>query len=131
VRAACPVAIACTKEGIKFSASGELGTGSVTLKQAANVDKVGRSRTAQRALVGEGADSARPAQEDEAVTIELQQPVTLTFALRYLNFFTKATPLATQVSLSFSKDVPLLVEYKIADIGYLKFYLAPKIEEEA
>ena len=68
-------------------------------------------------------------QEDEAVVIELQNPVTLTFALRYLNFFTKATPLATTVSLSFSKDVPLLVEYKIGDVGYLKFYLAPKIEE--
>jgi len=70
------------------------------------------------------------AQEEDAVSIELQQPVTLTFALRYLNFFTKATPLSTQVHLSFSKDVPLLVEYKIADIGHLKFYLAPKIEEE-
>ena len=34
------VTVACTKEGIKFSASGELGNGSVTLKQTANVDKV-------------------------------------------------------------------------------------------
>jgi len=34
------VTIACTKEGIKFSASGELGNGSVTLKQTANIDKV-------------------------------------------------------------------------------------------
>lgn len=29
-----------------------------------------------------------------------------------------------------SADVPLVVEYKIADMGYLKYYLTPKIEEE-
>lgn len=44
--------------------------------------------------------------------IELQEPVTQTFALRYLNFFTKATPLSGQVTLSLSSDVPLVTEYK-------------------
>lgn len=29
-----------------------------------------------------------------------------------------------------SPDVPLVVEYKIAEIGYIRFYLAPKIDEE-
>lgn len=48
--------------------------------------------------------------EEEAVTIEMQEPVVLTFALRYLNFFTKATPLAAQVCLSMSADVPLGTE---------------------
>lgn len=43
--------------------------------------------------------------------------------------FTKATPLSTTVTLSFSKDVPLLVEYKISDMGYVRYYLAPKIDE--
>ena len=119
--------------------------------------------------------------------------VTLTFALRYLNFFTKATPLSPQVCLSMSADVPLgeflscclcasvflffvplfrcfsisqatardmttffygclyavilsqlhngflllthmflapaVVEYKIAEMGYIRYYLAPKIED--
>jgi len=58
--------------------------GNIKLAQSANVDK-----------------------EEEAVTIEMQEPVVLTFALRYLNFFTKATPLSAQVSLSMSADVPL------------------------
>lgn len=100
------VVICCTKEGVKFSASGDLGTGNVKLAQTANVDK-----------------------EDEAVVIEMQEAVTLTFALRYLNFFTKATPLSGQVSLSMSPDVPLVVEYKIGDMGYVRYYLAPKIED--
>ena len=58
--------------------------GNIKLAQSANVDK-----------------------EEEAVTIEMQEPVVLTFALRYLNFFTKATPLSPQVCLSMSADVPL------------------------
>lgn len=100
------VVICCTKEGVKFSASGDLGTGNIKLAQTANVDK-----------------------EEEAVIIEMQEAVTLTFALRYLNFFTKATPLSPTVSLSMSTDVPLVVEYKIADMGFVRYYLAPKIED--
>ena len=68
------VVISCTKEGVKFSAAGDIGTGNIKLAQTANVDK-----------------------EEEAVTIEMQEPVTLTFACRYLNMFTKATCLAPQV----------------------------------
>lgn len=45
--------------------------------------------------------------EEEAVIIEMTQAVTLTFALRYLNYFSKATPLSQQVTLSMSTDVPL------------------------
>ncbi|KAL8569541.1 hypothetical protein ACOMHN_002087 [Nucella lapillus] len=101
------VVISCTKEGIKFSASGDLGTGNIKLAQTASADK-----------------------EEEAVVVEMNQAVCLTFALRYLNFFTKATPLSPQVSLSMSPDVPLVVEYKIADMGFLRFYLAPKIEDQ-
>lgn len=100
------VVICCTKEGVKFSATGDLGTGNIKLAQTSNVDK-----------------------EEEAVVIEMQEAVTLTFALRYLNFFTKATPLSPQVSLSMSPDVPLVVEYKIGDMGFIRYYLAPKIED--
>lgn len=62
--------------------------------------------------------------------IDMNEAVSLTFALRYLNSFTKATTLSNTVTLSMSKELPVVVEYKIADIGYIRFYLAPKIEEE-
>lgn len=101
------VVISCTKEGVKFSTVGDIGTANVKLAQTASADK-----------------------EEEAVTIEMQEPVTLTFACRYLNYFTKATPLSPQVQLSMSSDVPLVVEYKIGDIGHIRYYLAPKIEDE-
>merc|ERR1711993_140151 len=101
------VVISCTKEGVKFSAAGDIGVGNIKLAQTANVDK-----------------------EEEAVTIEMQEPVNLTFASRYLQMFTKASCLAGQVSLSMSPDVPLVVEYSIADMGHVRYYLAPKIEDE-
>lgn len=101
------VVIACSKEGVKFSAVGDVGSANIKLAQTSNVDK-----------------------EEEAVTIEMQEPVTLTFACKYLISFTKATPLASQVQLSMSADVPLVVEYKIGEIGQIRYYLAPKIDEE-
>ena len=45
------------------------------------------------------------------MVINIDEPVTLTFALRYLNFFTKATPLSSTVQLSLSPNVPLVTEY--------------------
>jgi len=102
------VCISCLKDGVQFSATGELGNGNIKLSQTSDVDK-----------------------EDEAVTVDLQEPVSLIFALNYLNFFTKATPLSKTVTLSMSADIPLVVEYKIGDMGHVKYYLAPKIDEES
>ncbi|XP_018793771.1 PREDICTED: proliferating cell nuclear antigen [Bactrocera latifrons] len=101
------VVICCTKEGVKFSASGDVGSANVKLAQNLNVDK-----------------------DDEVIVIEMQEPVVLTFACRYLNAFTKATPLSNQVQLSMSADVPLVVEYRIAELGHIRYYLAPKIEDD-
>lgn len=100
--------IGCTKEGVKFSVNGDLGTGNIMLRQHADAEK-----------------------EENNVTIEMEEPVELTFALRYLNFFTKATPLGSTVKLSMSPDVPIVVSYPIGGSGALSFYLAPKIDEEA
>ncbi|KAK0182872.1 hypothetical protein PV327_000961 [Microctonus hyperodae] len=101
------IAIACTKEGIKFSAAGDHGTANVKMAQTADDEKL-----------------------EEAVVIEMQESVKQSFSCRYLNSFVKATPLCNQVILSLSADVPLVVEYKIADIGHIRYYLAPKIDEE-
>lgn len=68
---------------------------------------------------------------EEEVAIELENPVTLTFALKYLNNFAKATPLSPTVRLCMSNNHPLCVEYTMKDTGHIRYYLAPKIEEEA
>jgi proliferating cell nuclear antigen len=36
----------------------------------------------------------------------------------------------SQVTLSMSKDLPVVVEYRIAEMGYVRYYLAPKIDDE-
>lgn len=100
--------IACTKEGIRFSVSGDMGTGNIMLRSNNSVDK-----------------------EEESITIEMEEPVELSFALRYLNQFAKSTPLSPVVNLSMSPDIPLVVEYPMENIGYIRYYLAPKIDEEA
>ena len=63
--------ISCTKEGVRFSVSGDLGKGNVTVRQNSSVEK-----------------------EEEQVKIHMEEPVTLNFALRYLGFFTKVRGLA-------------------------------------
>ncbi|KAK8543431.1 hypothetical protein V6N13_136057 [Hibiscus sabdariffa] len=101
------VVISVTKEGVKFSTRGDIGTANIVLRQNTTVDK-----------------------PEEATIIEMNEPVSLTFALRYMNSFTKATPLSSTVTISLSSELPVVVEYKIAEMGYIRFYLAPKIEED-
>jgi proliferating cell nuclear antigen len=48
-----------------------------------------------------------------AVSIVLQQSVTLTFSLKYLLNFAKSAPLSKSVSLNLSNDVPLLVSFAL------------------
>jgi proliferating cell nuclear antigen len=69
-------------------------------------------------------------QPEEATIVEMQEPVSLTFALRYMNSFTKASSLSEQVTISLSSELPVVVEYKVVEMGYIRFYLAPKIEED-
>jgi len=99
--------IACSKEGVRFSVSGNIGTENILTRANATAEK-----------------------EKDQVIIDMEEPVELNFALRYLNFFTKATNLTEHVIISMSPEVPVVVEYPIEDFGYVKYYLAPKIEED-
>lgn len=74
--------------------------------------------------------SSASEKEDENVSVTVVEPVCLTFALRYLNNFAKATSLSPCVRIGLSKDVPVLVEYLVGDLGHMRFFLAPKIEED-
>lgn len=69
-------------------------------------------------------------QMEEQTLIDMNEPVSLTFALRYLNSFTKATGLSPSVVIKLSRELPVVIEYKIADMGHVRYYLAPKIEDE-
>jgi proliferating cell nuclear antigen len=68
--------------------------------------------------------------EEEGTTIELNNAINLSFSLKYLLNFAKATVLSKHVTLSLSTEVPLLVEYKVNDVGYVRYYLAPKRNDD-
>merc|ERR1712185_518405 len=99
--------ISASKEGVKFSVQGDIGAGNVMLKPR---------------------ESDKP---EERVVLTVYEPVTATFALRYLVIFAKASPLCGVVELGLGPDAPLLVRYDLekADNGHMRFYLAPKIDE--
>jgi len=102
------VKISVTKEGVTFSASGDVGKASIKLSQGAG-DVDGK---------------------DTGLSVEMNTAVELSFALNYLNQFCKATALSSTVTLSLSGDTPLVVEYRVGDMGYIRYYLAFKIDEE-
>lgn len=100
------VIIEASKDGVKFSCQGDIGSGAVTLRQHTSVEK-----------------------PEQDVTIDLSEPVSLTFSLKYLVNFCKATSLSTKVRLCLSAEVPLLVDYNLGS-GHLRFFLAPKIGDD-
>ncbi|KAJ1479902.1 proliferating cell nuclear antigen, N-terminal domain-containing protein, partial [Baffinella frigidus] len=67
--------------------------------------------------------------DEQQTMIELEEPVSLNFALKYLNMFVKATPLSETVTLAMSPDTPLVLVYKVGDMGHIRYFLAPKIDE--
>lgn len=95
------ITISCTNEGVSFSITGDTGSGSVRLI---------------------------PKSSEESISIAMNEPITLSFACKYFNSFTKATSLSAQVKLCMSIDTPLALEYEILNLGHIRYYLAPKIE---
>jgi proliferating cell nuclear antigen len=71
---------------------------------------------------------------DQKTVIEFPESVNRTgdtFNLKYINLFTKATNMCSSVQLmqdSETPNMPIVFRYTIANLGDLKFYLAPKCE---
>lgn len=89
---------------MSFKCTGDIGSGSIQLRSHTDVEK-----------------------PENNVEIDLTEPVSLTFSLKYLVNFCKASGMSDQVKLCLSNEVPLLVEYGLQSNSYLRFYLAPKV----
>ncbi|ODV62085.1 proliferating cell nuclear antigen [Ascoidea rubescens DSM 1968] len=98
--------ILITKDSIKFMAEGETGNGSVILKPRTDIDK-----------------------PEQSITVKLNNAVNSTFGLKYIADIVKGTSLSNQIVIKISNRTPALFEYKLQS-GYLRFYLAPKFEDE-
>lgn len=99
--------IVVTKDLVKFMAEGESGTASVVMKPYTDMDA-----------------------PDQLVSIHLEKPVDATFGLKYLGDIVKATALTGTINIKLADKTPALFEYKLDVGGYLRFYLAPKFDEE-
>jgi len=99
------VFITVTKEEVSFKANGERGTVNMSLK-------------------------ATDEENAQATLIVCEEEMTQEYSLQYLQKITKATPLSKVVSLSFMENCPMLVEYKIDELGHIRYYLAPKVNDE-
>ncbi|KAJ2530602.1 hypothetical protein GGH20_001794, partial [Coemansia sp. RSA 1937] len=63
-------------------------------------------------------------------TVDITEPVNHSLALKYLANFAKAAPLTDSVTINLIEDAPVMFEFKISDMGHIRFYLAPQIEDE-
>lgn len=97
------VTIEASLEYVNFSIEGEVGSGNIKIS------------------TNDGSSGEKMSDKVEKVT--------LSFALRYLNMFNKASSLCQCVKLMLASETPLVVEYEIDNMGSLKYYLAPKINE--
>ncbi|KAI6196031.1 Proliferating cell nuclear antigen [Aphelenchoides besseyi] len=114
------VMITATKGEVLFETQGENGGNTVTLTSNDEVDDADED---------EGDDSDKK-KDDRSIQLTCGEKVKLAFSLKYFVQFSKASALASRVRLHLSSKVPAVVEYKIKDDGYLKFFLAPKIDDD-
>jgi len=100
------VSVKTAPEFVEFSVEGDVGSGSVRLGHN---------------------DSER---KEDNILLEVEEAVDQQFALRYLSMFNKAASLSNFTRLCLHQEQPLVTEFRIENLGNLKFYLAPKISDE-
>lgn len=98
--------IVVTKESVKFKAEGQIGSGSVIFKPFTDLET-----------------------PDNSIKIDMNQPVDLSFGAKYLNDIVKAASLSSTITIKLTDKAPALFEFKLPS-GYLRYYLAPKFDDE-
>jgi proliferating cell nuclear antigen len=73
----------------------------------------------QETVIGEKTDGMTMSTKSEEVIEEK-------FSLKYLNLFTKSTSLCNTIEIYMKSAFPIILEYNVASLGYIRFCLAPK-----
>ncbi|EPY23028.1 proliferating cell nuclear antigen [Strigomonas culicis] len=130
------VTIAISKEGVKFSSAGDIGQGYTFLQASGVSDRSVKSEVKPEVKAEHDDDDGEPAarrlkteQPSIGVEVSMEEPITLSFALRFMSIFAKGSTLSDRVTLKFAKDSPCMVEFGIDNVGYLRYYLAPKVDD--
>ncbi|ONH75290.1 Proliferating cell nuclear antigen [Saccharomyces cerevisiae] len=98
--------IMITKETIKFVADGDIGSGSVIIKPFVDMEH-----------------------PETSIKLEMDQPVDLTFGAKYLLDIIKGSSLSDRVGIRLSSEAPALFQFDLKS-GFLRFFLAPKFNDE-
>lgn len=59
---------------------------------------------------------------------EIDADIENVFSLKYINMFTKSTNMTQSLEIFQGQDMPIIFRYCIANLGDLKFYLAPNVD---
>jgi len=70
-----------------------------------------------------------PHDEIEEYIIDEDASVDVSFSLSYMKKFCQYHKVSDVVEINISEEYPLMVTYKLNALNYLKFYLAPKIDD--
>ncbi|CAG9329218.1 unnamed protein product [Blepharisma stoltei] len=97
------LAIEVTKQSVHFKVGGDIGEGKISLKPKND----GKNK----------------------VHLEVNENVSCSYALRYLNLFNKGASLGDEAVLMIATDLPLVLIFNF-ELGVLKYYLAPKVSED-
>lgn len=99
------VGIEINQDGITFSSDSHQSSGMIQLKPSSLED-------------------------GQKVQIKAEKSIKQFFAVRYLLSVAKGCTISDSVVLMIATDIPLVCEYKVENLGNLRFYVAPKIEED-
>ena len=67
-----------------------------------------------------------PGRIEDEVNVQVTESFQVGFELQYLQVLLNASSFSKRVSLSFSPNFPLLIEYPLGSGGFFQYYLAPK-----
>lgn len=90
------------KNDVYFGASGNMVTSSLMLKAGA------QKGTSQ---------------------VNVAEPIKRELLLKYVNAVGKVAPLAETVKIYMGESTPILFEFTLGELGYMKYYIAPREEE--
>lgn len=132
------VTIDIRKEGVKFSSSGDVGEGyaflratSVNERRVKTMPEVKEEEDNEEVVPAGRANASGAKNSHSAIGVEVHttEPITMSFALRFMNIFAKGATLSDRVSLRFAAESPCVVEFNIDQVGYLRYFLAPKMND--
>lgn len=130
-----------SKNTLSFSVEGDSGSGCINIhrlskpKKANKVIKNNNNNNNNNNIddddfSDDSSDSDSDENESQIIDIDFNKKVNLGFALKYLLYFSTASVLSETLLFGMSEGTPLIIKYPIDECGHLKFYLAPKIDND-